>query len=159
MLTLDRHDSAGVIAPPPVLFGSALIIALLLNALRPLAIARTLNGLLWAVAVASIGTGLMLSIAVVRAFRAAGTPVTPRRGTARVVSTGPYRYSRNPDYIGQMLMYLGIALLMDSWWPFVLLPLVLVTVQRGVIRREERYLESKFGDEYRDYMARVRRWL
>ena len=54
---------------------------------------------------------------------------------------------------------LGIALVANSWWPLLLLPLVLVVVQRGVIEREERYLEARFGQEYRDYKVRVRRWL
>jgi protein-S-isoprenylcysteine O-methyltransferase Ste14 len=56
-------------------------------------------------------------------------------------------------------MYAGIALVAKSWWPLVLLPLVLILVQRGVVRREERYLEAKFGQEYRNYLERVPRWL
>ena len=58
-----------------------------------------------------------------------------------------------------MMIYLGVAVATGSWWPFLLLPLLLVTIQLGVVRREERYLEAKFGQEYRDYKARVSRWL
>jgi protein-S-isoprenylcysteine O-methyltransferase Ste14 len=103
--------------------------------------------------------GLSLSISVVLVFSRAGTPVPPYRPTTRFVGTGPYRYTRNPDYIGQTLTYVGIALAVNSWWPLVPLPLVLLAVHFGVVRREERYLEKRFGQEYRDYMARTRRWL
>jgi protein-S-isoprenylcysteine O-methyltransferase Ste14 len=94
-----------------------------------------------------------------RLFGAAGTPVPPYRPTARLVFSGPYRYSRNPDYIGQALVYVGVALVANSWWPLFILPVVVFVVQRFVIEREERYLEAKFGQEYREYRARVRRWL
>jgi len=73
----------------------------------------------------------------------------------RVVRTGPYRYSRNPDYVGQVLAYLGATLVANTWWPMFLAPVVIVAIQRGVVRREERYLEGKFGREYRDYSDRV----
>jgi protein-S-isoprenylcysteine O-methyltransferase Ste14 len=69
------------------------------------------------------------------------------------------RTERIPDYIGQALVYAGIALLANSWWPLFIFSLVLFVVQRLVIEREERYLEEKFDEEYREYRARVRRWL
>lgn len=153
------RDTAGVIAPPPVLFGAGLVLGLALHALHPIHLASSAGGALRAAGIVLIALGLLLSIAVMRVFGAAGTPVPPYRATTRLVCTGPYRYSRNPDYIGQTLTYVGIAVVANSWWPLVLLPLILLVVQRGVIRREERYLEAKFGDEYRSYMARVRRWL
>lgn len=154
-----RHDSAGVIAPPPLLYGAAIIVGLALHVLHPLAITSRFVGVLHVVGIVLAVLGLLLSATVVRAFGAAGTPVTPWRGTTRLVHAGPYRYSRNPDYIGQTLVYVGIALVVNSWWLLILLPLVLLAVQLGVIRREERYLEAKFGAEYRDYTTRVRRWL
>ena len=85
--------------------------------------------------------------------------MSPYRETTRFVCTGPYRYTRNPDYIGQTLIYGGIAMGANSWWPLFLLPPALLVIQYGVIRREERYLEAKFSQEYRDYTARVPRWL
>jgi protein-S-isoprenylcysteine O-methyltransferase Ste14 len=127
--------------------------------MHPVRIASLPGGVLRLAGVALIALGLLLSIAVVRAFGRVGTPVPPYRPTTHFVTTGPYRYTRNPDYIGQTLTYVGIAIVANSWWPLFLLPLVLLVVQRGVVRREERYLEVKFGQEYRDYMARVPRWL
>jgi protein-S-isoprenylcysteine O-methyltransferase Ste14 len=155
-----RRDTAGVIAPPPVLYGVALIVALVLHHLvHPFRITSPPTVALRVAGIALLILGLALSVAVMRVFGRAGTPVPPSRPTTRFVSTGPYRYTRNPDYIGQTLVYVGIALVANSWWPLILLPVVLVVVQYGVIRREERYLEGKFGQEYRDYTARVSRWL
>ena len=72
---------------------------------------------------------------------------------------GSFRYSRNPGYLGWAVLYLGAMFWLNSLWPLALLPLVIFAVQGYAIHREERYLETKFGDEYRNYKARVRRWL
>lgn len=159
MVKLDERDTAGVLAPPPVLYGAGLVIGLVLHALHPIHIASSYVSVVRGAGIALTAMGLFLSASVMRVFGAAGTPVPPYRPTARLVFSGPYRYSRNPDYIGQALLYVGIALVANSWWPLLILPLVLFVVQRFVIEREERYLEAKFGDEYREYRARVRRWL
>ena len=157
---MPRRDTAGVIAAPPLLFGAALIGAVALHLfVYRLDITQHHRGILRAAAVALMVGGLLLSGAVMRVFRTAGTPVPPYRPTTRRVTSGPYRYTRNPDYIGQTLLYAGIASALNSWWPLLLLPLVLLIVQRGVVLREERYLDAKFGQEYRDYKAMVRRWL
>jgi protein-S-isoprenylcysteine O-methyltransferase Ste14 len=154
-----RRETAGVIAAPPLLFGAALIVAFGLHALHPSHLVSSATSALRLAGIASIVVGLLLSITVVRVFGRARTQVSPYRETTSFVCTGPYRYTRNPDYIGQTLLYSGIALLANSWWPLILLPLVLVMIHRGVVRREERYLEAKFGQEYRDYLTRVPRWL
>ncbi len=74
----------------------------------------------------------------------------PRRGR---------RYTRNPAYLSMTMMYAGIAALRNALWAIVLLPVALLVIQRGVIEREERNLERKFGEEYLSYNARVRRWI
>lgn len=154
-----RRGTAGVIAAPPLLFGAAAVIALSLHAVHPLRIDSAASGVLRLAGVALVVSGLSLSIAVVREFRRAGTQVSPYRQTTRLVCSGPYRYTRNPDYVGQAMTYVGIALVANSWWPLLGLPVLLVVAERGVVRREERYLEAKFGQEYRDYAARVPRWI
>jgi protein-S-isoprenylcysteine O-methyltransferase Ste14 len=92
-------------------------------------------------------------------MRRAGTNIKPSQPTTAIVQTGPFRFSRNPLYISLTLFYLGVCLMFNALWPLLLLPPLLVVVQRGIIYREERYLEAKFGEEYRDYRRRVRRWL
>jgi protein-S-isoprenylcysteine O-methyltransferase Ste14 len=91
-------------------------------------------------------------------FGAAGTAVSPLDSATALVSGGPYRLTRNPDYIGQLLVFAGSALAANTAWPIVLLPGVLAAIDRGVVRQEEQYLESKFGAAYADYAARVPRW-
>jgi protein-S-isoprenylcysteine O-methyltransferase Ste14 len=72
---------------------------------------------------------------------------------------GPFRFSRNPQYLSVNIIYTGIAISFNALWPIVFLPVVLVIMREGVIKREERYLERKFGEEYLSYKARVRRWI
>ena len=113
---------------------------------------------------APIGIALVLPacalfISSVRTFRKAGTPVPGNRPTTMIVRAGPYRFSRNPDYVGQALVTAGLGVLFGTVWVLIVLVPVLLLVRYGVIAREERYLERRFGQEYRDYCARVRRWL
>jgi protein-S-isoprenylcysteine O-methyltransferase Ste14 len=91
-------------------------------------------------------------------FQWKGTAVEPWKPTTAIVTTGPYRITRNPAYVGMALAYAGIAVMSDALWVLAPLPLVLLVIDRGVIAREERYLERKFGQEYLDYKDRVRRW-
>ena len=93
------------------------------------------------------------------AFRAAGTPVPARKPTTAIVKAGPYRYSRNPIYLAFSLLQLGIAIWVSSWWLVATLAAAIALIHYVVIPREERYLEARFGAEYRDYKASVRRWL
>jgi protein-S-isoprenylcysteine O-methyltransferase Ste14 len=87
-----------------------------------------------------------------------GTPVIPWRETRRLVVSGPYRFSRNPDYLGQTLVAGGLGLLLTAPWVLLALVPALLLVRYGVIAREERYLERRFGEEYRQFCARVNRW-
>jgi protein-S-isoprenylcysteine O-methyltransferase Ste14 len=92
-------------------------------------------------------------------MKRAGTNVDPREPTTAIVTGGPYRFTRNPLYLSMTLVYAGITALANALPAALLLPAVLAFMRRGVIEREERYLERKFGDEYMDYKARVRRWI
>lgn len=112
----------------------------------------------------ALGAALALSFLVLttwsfRRFWASGTSVIPVRPTTALVREGPYRLTRNPMYLGMLLLYLGLA----SWFglvgPLLLAPILVWVIGSSVIGREERYLERKFGNEYRQYQAEVRRWL
>lgn len=91
-------------------------------------------------------------------FAKAGTPMVPVKPATALVTDGPFRYSRNPMYVSLTLGYLGVTLLMNSFWPLVLLPTVLLTLRFWVIAREEAHLTEVFGDGYAAYCRRVRRW-
>ena len=157
---MTNHTEArtpGVIAPPPVLYSAALIVALVLHWFRPLPIFSA-SVVRW-LGMALVAVGLAVVIRVFRTMRAAGTNVDPRRPTTVIVTTGLFRFSRNPIYMGLTLMYLGLTLTFNTWWGLVLLVPLLPTMHRGVVLREERYLEQSFGEQYRQYCSRVRRYL
>jgi protein-S-isoprenylcysteine O-methyltransferase Ste14 len=78
---------------------------------------------------------------------------------SRIIVSGPYRFSRNPMYVAWTLIYIGIGLLVNTWWLLIFLPIMLIYMHYFVVRREKRQLEKIFGDEYRQYCDRVRRYL
>ncbi len=153
----DTPNNAGVIAPPPLIYGGALGAGLLAKALFPATFLP--RGAARALGIPLTGAGLLLFISSLRALRRAETDVRPYKPTTSIVAEGPYRFTRNPIYLGFTLVYGGVTALANSPWGALLLPLVLVLMQRGVIQREERYLERVFVEEYLQYKARVRRWI
>jgi protein-S-isoprenylcysteine O-methyltransferase Ste14 len=154
--TPDRPKLAGVVAPPPLIFGVPLISGLLLDRWRPLPFLPPE----WAPRIGiPIFLGLFVGFPAVLAFRRAATSPNPWRPATALVTSGPYRFTRNPMYLGMLLLYLGGSCWGNSLWPLFFLPLVLWVMQAGVIAREESYLEERFGEAYRQYRARVRRWL
>jgi protein-S-isoprenylcysteine O-methyltransferase Ste14 len=94
-----------------------------------------------------------------RALLAAGTNVNPSLPTTAIVTSGPFRFSRNPLYLALTLLYFGLTLAVNTWWGIVVLVPLLILMHRGVVLREERYLEAKFGESYRQYCSVVRRYL
>ncbi len=105
-----------------------------------------------------VAVGMVGVVALIQ-FRRAGTPPEPWRPSRALVTGGIYRYTRNPMYVGMTLIYLGVTAWWNTWWPLGVLPLVLVIMTVAVIGREEAYLERLFGEEYRRYRDRVRRWI
>jgi protein-S-isoprenylcysteine O-methyltransferase Ste14 len=97
--------------------------------------------------------------AALATFRRARTTVIPGRQATALVTTGPYRITRNPMYVSFVVLYIGVTLWLDTWWPAVVLPFVILVIDRFVIRSEERYLASAFPREYAEYRASVRRWV
>ena len=89
----------------------------------------------------------------------AGTPLRPSLPVSKLVTNGPFRFTRNPLYLSMTVLYTGITLQVDDLWPLLTLLPALAIVHWKIILREEKYLEAKFGDEYRAYKARVRRWI
>jgi protein-S-isoprenylcysteine O-methyltransferase Ste14 len=92
-------------------------------------------------------------------MRRAQTSLNPSEPVKALVIEGPFKVTRNPIYVGFTLIYIGIALLVNTLWPLLLLPVVQNVMRQGVIEREERYLERKFGQEYLAYKERVPRWI
>lgn len=152
-----RNDNAGVIAPPPAIYAGPLLLGLLFHKVRPARLGppwlTTLLG--WPLLV----VGIALNGWFIVTMRHADTPIDPRQPVVRLLTGGPFQFSRNPSYLSFTLIYAGVTSLVNTRWPVFFLPGVLAVMQRGVIEREERYLERTFGNEYPRYKARVRRWL
>jgi protein-S-isoprenylcysteine O-methyltransferase Ste14 len=153
------ENSAKVRFPPPLVFIGFLLIGLVIDralGLGGLGLPFSLRVLL---AAAAASPGLLLILAAIGRFRTAGTPPEPWREVTAFVSTGVYRFTRNPMYLGMAAIYLGLGLGINSVAVVLLLPLVIIAIQTQVIAREERYLTQIFGQPYTDYCKRVPRWL
>jgi protein-S-isoprenylcysteine O-methyltransferase Ste14 len=142
---------------PPLLYGVALAIGFLLQWIAPRPIMPS-NGHYWLGGIL-LASGVFLATWGRRVMDRAGTNVNPTLPSTALVATGPFGFSRNPLYVALTLMYVGLSLLANGLWVLVLIVPVMVLMHFGVVRREERYLEAKFGDAYRDYRSHVRRYL
>jgi protein-S-isoprenylcysteine O-methyltransferase Ste14 len=103
--------------------------------------------------------GFLLGVGAFVEFRKSRTTLDPHGSSTQLVTAGVFRFSRNPIYLGFLLMIIGLPLNSGIYWGFVSAPLFMITLTRLVIEREEAYLEKKFKGQYADYKSRVRRWL
>ena len=142
---------------PPLVYLVALLFGVGLDLVRP---ARWLPAELGAwVGVPIMVAALALFLSSIRGFKAAGTPVPGNKPATAIVQSGPYRFTRNPIYLAFALLVLGVACALNSLWLLGALAAAVSVMSFVVIPREERYLERRFGVEYLDYKAKVRRWL
>ena len=152
-----ERKKVGMLVPPPILLLATVVLGLGLHLLLlgPFALspARSLLG-------GCVIVLALISIAFsARRFKAAGTPVRPVSPATAIVSSGPYRISRNPMYVGMAALLLGLSLILGSYVLLLGLVLFIFVVHFAVVLPEERYLESLHGDTYRQYKQSVRRWL
>jgi protein-S-isoprenylcysteine O-methyltransferase Ste14 len=152
--------TAGVVARPIRLFPTAILFGLALDHLLPLPFAiEAADAVRWIVAGFFILIGLAFFATGVRNFSRAATPLPTNQPARVLVTTGVYGWTRNPIYLGFFLIYGGIGVALWSSWTLLLTLPIAITIRYGVVAREEAYLERRFGDAYRDYRARVPRWL
>lgn len=156
----DTRDIAGVIAPPPLIAAAAVAAGLVLDRLLP---AYVLSVLLTRperilIGGAIMAAGFALALPAVFAFRRAGTHVEPWKPSSALVTDGVFGWLRNPMYVGATLLLAGFAILFASDWTLVMTIVFALIVHFGVVKREERYLEAKFGNTYRSYTAQVARY-
>ena len=152
-------DTAGVIAPPPLLALAAVIAGLGLERLYPVGIIARIPPLpRYALAAALLALALFVSWRAIRAFGRAGTEVKPWRSTTALVTADIFAHTRNPMYWGLGLLILCIAVGLASGWTLIALAAFALVIHFGVVLREERYLERKFGDDYRRYKSIVPRY-
>lgn len=146
--------------PPPLLFVVTFIIGLGAQQVSPLTIGSTrLAEAAWFVGLVLFVTGLLLVLSGVGIFLSKHTTIIPFGTAAHLVSSGPFRLTRNPMYLGLSLIYVGVAGILSELWPLLLLPLPVLAMDRIVIPFEEARLQALFGDAFQKYCARVRRWI
>lgn len=153
------HASQPTAIPwPPVLILAVLVIGWLLGRLYPLAWpglddlpARLIGYGLGALGIALMAWGLIT-------LRSAGTTVMPNQRVDQLVTHGPFRFRRNPVYMGEVLAFLGLAQITYNIWFAILTPIFALALLKLAILPEERHLEDRFGQAYLDYKERTRRW-
>lgn len=158
----EKIESTGVRFPPPFLFLLGLGVAWFLetrvvriNLVRGAASSRPIQ----LAGLALLLAGLVFLFWGLVTFMRVRTGIFPMRPATQIVAHGPYRLSRNPMYAGMATAYIGGALIMNSGWALIMLPIVMLALYNLVIKREERYLASAFPTEYGEYRKKVRRWL
>jgi protein-S-isoprenylcysteine O-methyltransferase Ste14 len=154
----DTADTAQVIIRPPLAWGLAVIAGLALNWLVPLPFLPANLPAGWFGAIVFVLALALFAWAIVTIVRA-GSHVPTHLPTTTIVESGPYSFTRNPIYLGMSLGLIGLAIVLDNLWLLVMLVPFALVIRYGVVAREEAYLERKFGDVYRGYRSRVRRWL
>ena len=154
---MNAEDHPGAPLPPPLIHAVALIAGYGVDWLWPL----PLPGATWHYAAGALLVALAVAVvaAALGTLRRHGTTVNPRGSASALVADGPFRFSRNPIYVGLVLAHLGIALLLGGTWMLLTVVPAVVVMDRLIIAGEERYLTRRFGSVYQDYCRRVRRWL
>lgn len=156
-MSSQSTDRAGVVAPPPLIYATGLLLGLWVHSRIPLPLLPA--KLRKPVGFSLLGLGILGIASARQLMQKAGTNINPTRPTTVIIREGPYKLSRNPIYLSMTLIYTGLTVLLNTFWGLVFLPAVLFLMNRGVIEREERYLEHKFGDCYTTYKESVPRWL
>ena len=154
----DTADTAQVLVRPPLAWALAVVAGLALHWVVPLPFLPGHLPAGWLGAIVFLLALALFAWAIVTVTRA-GSNVPTTRPTTAIVESGPYRFTRNPIYVGMCVGLVGLAIAFDELWLLIVLVPFALVIRYGVIAREEAYLERKFGDVYRGYRSRVRRWL
>jgi protein-S-isoprenylcysteine O-methyltransferase Ste14 len=154
------QDRPEILFIPPLGLGLALVLAIVLDAWIPLGLFPPFPWWPGVIAGAAIVVfAIYTNISGFLAFRRAGTNVNPCKPALTVVRDGAFRYTRNPMYVGMVALVVGLGPLFSNAWAVILGLLLWLALDRGVVVREEAYMEAKFGDRYRALLASTRRWL
>lgn len=156
---INTSKGPGVYVPPPLFYVITFIAAVLIQGKIPL------SDVQFQLRITKIGGITLLIIALFFLFRSlrqfflSKNTIILIKPASSLQTTGVYKISRNPMYVGLAIVYLGITCLIGNWWNIILFPLLLLIVQEYIIKREEKYLELEFGQDYEEYTRKVRRWL
>jgi protein-S-isoprenylcysteine O-methyltransferase Ste14 len=155
----NKNDNPGIYIPPPLLYVATFFVAVFIQKLLPLN-----KEFFYTTTSKFIGSvilliGLFFSFPALRQFFKTKNTLVTIKPANSLQTTGIYSASRNPMYISLLLFYTGLSFIIGNWWNLLILPFLILIVREYLIKREEKYLERKFGQQYFDYKTKVRRWL
>ncbi|HTN06800.1 isoprenylcysteine carboxylmethyltransferase family protein [Agriterribacter sp.] len=156
---MSKHDHPGVYIPPPLIYLAFFFLSVLLQKWLPLNSDFLQGAVVKATGWIVIAAGALLVLPAVWKFFVSKNTVMTMKPASSLQTTGIYNFTRNPMYLGLLLLYCGIAVFKGNWWTFIIIPLLITTVQLYVIKKEEHYLQRAFGNKYLQYKKKVRRWI
>ena len=160
MATVAEKDRPNIVMMPPLAALTALILCLILHFIyKPWWLPGFPSTVGIIAGLALVAAGFAIAHAATNHFHEAGTNVDPTKPALVVVTTGPYRFTRNPMYVGLLLVHFGVGLAASLDWTLVITPLLWAFLNWGVVVREEAYMTEKFGDDYRELLGHTRRWI
>lgn len=157
-MNISAPSLPGIIAPPPLLYSVAFVLGATVETFCSKPIIESDYTLMFFGCFVLVVSASFARWAFVT-MRALGTSANPRKQSAALSTSGPFAFSRNPIYLAMTGLYIGVAALLNSWWPLIFLIPLFILMHWGVVLREERYLLTQFGESYTSYKAAVRRWL
>jgi len=154
-----KKDNPGIFIPPPLIYAAIFFLSILMQKIIPIdnSFFESQNATIAGIVLIAIAL-LFILPALIKFVRSKNTLVTIKSATS-LQTKGIYSLTRNPMYMGLLILYSGIAMLEGNWWTFIFIPLIIIIVQSYVIRGEENYLQRAFGEEYNAYRKKVRRWI
>ena len=156
---IDKSKGPGVYMPPPLFYVLTFLVAVFIQRQVPISDILFRVTITKIVGVTFILIALFFLVRSLRQFFLTKNTIVLIKPASSLQTTGVYSVTRNPMYVGLAILYLGIACLIGNWWNIILFPLLLIIVQEYIIKREEKYLEVEFGQEYESYKSKTRRWL
>jgi protein-S-isoprenylcysteine O-methyltransferase Ste14 len=154
-----KKDNPGIFIPPPLIYAAIFFLSILMQKIIPInnSFFDSRNATIAGIVLIVIAL-LFILPALIKFVQSKNTLVTIKSATS-LQTKGIYSLTRNPMYMGLLILYSGIAMLEGNWWAFIFIPLIIIIVQSYVIRGEENYLQRAFGEEYIAYRKKVRRWI
>jgi protein-S-isoprenylcysteine O-methyltransferase Ste14 len=155
----NKKDHPGIYVPPPIVYALTFLVAVFIQKKVPIDDSLFHLQLAKIVGVGLLIIALFFLIRSLRQFFLSNNTLVTIMPTNSLQTNGIYNITRNPMYLGLAIVYLGISCLIGNWWNIILFPLLLLLIQEYMIKREEKYLERRFGQVYLDYKSKVRRWI
>ena len=156
---IDQSKGPGVYIPPPLFYVLTFLAAIFIQKKVPVSNAFFHTSAAKIIGIILMVASLFFLFTSLRQFFVTKNTVILIKPARSLQTTGIYAVSRNPMYVGLALLYLGITCFIGNWWNIIFLPLLIIIIQEYIIKREEKYLELAFGQQYKEYKNKTRRWL